>query len=243
MEPDEYEKMFFLEKRHWWFFSKRRFIHIILESFFQKKNNLKILDVGCGTGIVLLELNKYGKTVGIDVSINSLKFCRRRKIENILLSEAQELPFKKESFDLVMALDVIEHLDYDIQVMKEFKRICKKDGYLLVTVPAFEFLWSPHDDALCHKRRYVKTELVKKIRLAGFTIVKSTYLYFTFFPFIAFTKKVNKASKKRVESEVGEFSRPVNDFLISFLTIETSLIRYIDLPFGSSILCLARNSE
>jgi ubiquinone/menaquinone biosynthesis C-methylase UbiE len=243
LKPEEFDKMFLMEKNHWWFFSKRRFVKLLMEKYVIKQKDLTILDAGCGTGVMLSELSSYGKAIGFDISDGAIKNCKKRDISNVNLARAEKLPFKDGTFDLIVALDVIEHLDSDLLALREFKRICKKDGFLLITVPAFKFLWSTHDEVLDHKRRYTREELDGKLRSSGFRVIRSTYLYFILFPFITVAKVSDRWFRKRAETEIGEFSRPVNDFMKKLLSVEAFLIKRVNFPFGSSVLSLAKREN
>src|SRR5260370_39392094 len=128
----------------------------------------RILDVGCGTGTMLTHLASCGKAAGVDIDEEAIGFCRERGLQDVRLGEAANLPFADGSFDLVTALDVVEHLDDDVGALVEMKRVLRPDGHILVTVPAHRFLWGDQDEVNMHKRRYTAPELRRRLAESGF---------------------------------------------------------------------------
>lgn len=158
MEHVEYQKMERLEKNHWWFVAKRKFLITVLQKFFNKHTveQKNILDVGCGTGANMDFLKQKGFQVkGIDMSEEALKFCKEKGLD-VQLGLAGNIPFRENNFDIVIACDVLEHIKNDVEAIKEIARVLKKNGLFIATVPAHQFLWSYHDEALHHIRRYSK---------------------------------------------------------------------------------------
>ena len=138
MERGEYELMFRVEDTHWWYVGRRRIIQTLVEKIFASLTNPKprILDVGCGTGANLKVLAAYGQAEGVDISPQAVDFCRERRLESVKLGAAEDLPYENDSFELVTALDVIEHLDDDVAGLREMRRVLRRDGRLLLFVPA-----------------------------------------------------------------------------------------------------------
>ncbi|MCJ7789154.1 MAG: class I SAM-dependent methyltransferase [Candidatus Atribacteria bacterium] len=237
MEIEEYNKMYKFEEHYWWWVGKRAIIKHLLDIL--KLDSINILDVGCGTGINLDFLQKYGNVFGVDFSKEAKKFCKMRGYK-IIQANAEKLPLKENTFDLITALDLLEHLD-DNMAISEFYRVLKPDGYLILTVPAFTFLWSKHDEALHHKRRYDKNQLKNVLKSNGFIIKKLSYWnFFLFFP-IAIIRLIKKNMKnKTITSDVKEIPRIINDFLIFMLKIESYLISHINLPIGISLVCVGK---
>lgn len=238
MKKEEFERMFILEDFYWWFKGRRSIISTLLKN----SPKGKVLDVGCGTGANLLLFN--GMAVGLDISSEALKFAQRRK-GNLLLCQgrAEALPFKDESFEIVLALDLLEHLPDDIRGLEEMFRVLKKEGKLLVTVPAFRFLWSEHDEALSHFRRYRREELKAKLKSVGFSIEFISYVIFLpFFP-IALYRLVQKLFPPKREPKTSLIILPsfLNELLYWILRQESKLLSWgMRFPFGVSIACRAR---
>ncbi len=184
MEQHTYGIMNDVEDKHWWFVGRRA----ILESFLQgiiekskiKNQESKILDVGCGTGANLEMLKQFGESEGVDVSDDALEFCKKKGLK-VHKGLAEELPFEDESFDVVTALDVVEHLDDDVAGLKEMHRVLKKGGKTLIFVPAFMWLWGVQDDISNHRIRYTRQQIVERLEKAGFEIERATYANIDFF--------------------------------------------------------------
>ena len=186
MEKEEYRKHFELEETYWWFTGKRK----IIETIFECQNLIKdkdeegdLLDIGCGTGFNLAIFQKYIDSFGCDFSDEAIYFCKKRDLKRIVKSNAGELPFKSETFRVVTLLDVLYHknIQSDIKVIREAKRVLKKNGYLIITDSAFNFLSSKHDKALHARERYTKEKLMRKLREEGFLVLKSSYFNFFLF--------------------------------------------------------------
>lgn len=239
MNVNEYEKMYKIEATHWWSVGKRRIIQDIMTKL--NANTGKILDLGCGTGFTMEMFKNYGRVTGVDNSEHALKFSKLRGQFRLIQADmAQQLPFKQNKFDTVLAFDVLEHLEDDASVMNELYRVCKKGSYLIITVPAYQFMWSKHDESLHHKRRYSKKALRKAVQDAGFTLKKLSYFNAILFPIIL-TFRISHIFRKEVKSD---FYLPIPSFinwiLLSLFNMEKYFLRKISFPFGLSLLCIAR---
>ncbi|MBC7326540.1 class I SAM-dependent methyltransferase [bacterium] len=236
MKEEEFEKMFLLEDFYWWFKGRRAIISSVLGDLKPER----ILDVGCGTGANLSLFN--ANVIGLDASLEALKLAKRRKSDaQLIQAKAENLPFKDDVFDLVLALDLLEHLPDDVKGLKEMYRVLKKGGTLLVTVPAYKFLWSEHDEALCHFRRYSKGEIAGKMEGVGFSIKFISYaIVFSFFPIVLFRllQKVLKRANRTPKSSLIILPAFLNDFLYYLLLQEAKMIKNgFSFPFGVSIIC------
>ena len=243
MKIEEYEKMYHLENYYWWFQGRMKIIFSLLKKFnILKRPNLIVLDAGCGTGLILQWLNSLCRPIGVDFSPKALEYCRKRGLRDILRGNVTRLPLRDGSCDVVMGLDLLEHIEDDAALMDEFSRVLKEDGTLVLTVPAHKFLWSDHDEALHHFRRYSRQSFSTLIETQGFIPLKFTYaISFTYIPIILF-RKMQPIFKKRTapKTHLIELPAPVNSFLIGLLNIEAILLRFLNLPFGVSLICIAR---
>src|SRR6185436_9427399 len=138
-------------------------------------------DVGCGTGANLLMLSRYGDAEGVDISEDALAFCRERGLDHVKQGAGEKLPFEENTFDLVTAFDVVEHMDDDLAGLSEMYRVLRPGGHALIFVPTFMFLWGLQDDVSNHRRRYRLPELQRVLEQAGFEIERTTYANITFF--------------------------------------------------------------
>jgi SAM-dependent methyltransferase len=245
MEKSEYEIMYSLESSYWWFIGKQFLIQRELESLrWSLGVGCRILDIGSGTGLNLGILGKYGKVFGIERSSEAIRFLKKRGLSNIACADAHEpFPFSNDTFSAVTCLDVLEHLDDDEFLLSEMYRVCKPGGNLVITVPAFQLFWSPHDVALHHRRRYTKRQLLGRIRNIQCGIVKASYYNIILaLPIMAF-RKLKSSLSVRTHSQ-SDFFLPLPVFLNKALTtlfkLEIRFLRYLDYPFGVSLLVILR---
>src|SRR6266478_204705 len=242
MNIAEYAEMYKLESFYWWFVARRRLLDSFVSVIAHEFKRPTILDVGCGTGINFSVLGKHGLTFSSDASEEALRFSKSRGIDGLVRSHIGSLPFMASTFDIVTALDVLEHVDDDLCALDELLRVTSEGGMLVITVPAYGFLWSEHDEALHHRRRYAASELRNKLTNAGFEVQRiSYYITFLFFP-ILFMRFVQSVSKKSVHAKTSHVLLPkwLNSLLIAILGFERVLLRWMNFPFGVSIVCLAR---
>ena len=208
MNIAEYAEMFKLESFYWWFVARRRLLDWFVRDIAREFTRPTILDVGCGTGINFSVLAKYGDTFSSDASEEALSFSKSRGIDGLVRSNVESLPFLAARFDLVTALDMLEHIDDDLKGLDELLRVTKDGGVLVITVPAYGFLWSEHDEALHHRRRYAASELRNKLTNAGFVVERiSYYITFLFFP-ILFMRFVQSVSKKSIHAKTSHVILP-----------------------------------
>ncbi len=245
MEPILYEKFFRYADSNWWFLGRRKIILSLLQQAgFTKNHPKKILDLGCGTGSTLASLKDWGWAVGLDNSPLALAYSRQRGVGPLVEASAQELPFKEGSFDLIVGLDILEHLEDDLQALREIFRTLKPSGYVLITVPAFDFLWSQHDQVNLHRRRYVLTQLCSQIEAAGFQLLRATYmntlLFFPIYLIRWFKNNMMVRPKKGPLSDVRGHWPWVNSLLYFIFSLEAKILSFINLPVGVSCLGLAR---
>lgn len=263
MQQHTYAIMRRVEESHWWFVGRRKIIGSFLERIVrdlketraavatraepseQKRTDdaLKILDVGCGTGANLEMLSEFGAAEGVDVSPEALSFCQARGLVNVKLGEAEQLPYEAGSFDLVTGLDVVEHLDDDRAGLREMARVLRPGGRALLFVPAFMFLWGVQDDISNHRRRYTLPELKRTVRESGFEVERASYVNLSFFAPILLGRLIMRATGLRPESENNITIGALNGLLGRILGAESSILRHVNLPFGVSVICVARRVE
>ena len=253
MQHHTYAIMRRVEESHWWFVGRREIIRSFLKRIVRdletaaghprKDAALNILDVGCGTGANLEMLSEFGKAEGVDVSAEALSFCQARGLQNVKLGAAEALPYEDNSFDLVTGLDVVEHLDDDLAGLKEMRRVLRGGGRTLLFVPAFMFLWGVQDDISNHRRRYTLKDLKRVVRGAGFEVERATYVNISFFAPILLGRLFMRATGLRPESENNITIGFLNGLMGKLLSAERGPLRYLNFPFGVSIICVARRIE
>ena len=242
MKEHTYPIMFRVEQSHWWYTGRRRILASFLDDICRRVTDRRprILDVGCGTGANLLMLSKYGDAEGVDVSEDALAFCRERGLEQVKLGAAEKLPYDDATFDLVTALDVVEHLDDDLAGLREMRRVLRPGGRVLLFVPTFMFLWGVQDDVSNHRRRYRLPELRRVLEQAGFEIERTTYANITFFLPILLARKLMRVTGIKAESENNINVSALNGVLGRLFGAESLVLRHMNIPFGVSGLCVAR---
>jgi SAM-dependent methyltransferase len=246
MQQHTYSIMYEVEGTHWWFVGRRRIIRGFVEEACRRlgqEERPRILDVGCGTGANLELLAEYGAAEGVDVSPAALAFCRARGLRNVRQGEAEKLPYDDGAFDLVTALDVVEHLDDDVAGLREMRRVLRPGGRALLFVPAFMFLWGVQDDVSHHRRRYTLPSLRRVLREAGYEVERATYANLSFFAPILLGRMLMRATGLRPASENNINVSALNGVMGRVLGAESTLLRRLNFPFGVSALCVARRVE
>ena len=250
MDTKEYETSFKVEERYWWFVGQQKLVGKFLQQFYSKKSSLEkkklaFLDVGCGTGITLSLLSKYGKAQGIDVAEQAIYFCRKRGFK-IKKSDTMNIQFSDNSFDAVTVLGVFYHKGVfdDHKGFQEILRVLKPGGRVLFLDCAMPCLYGKHDLVFQGIRRYTKKDLQVKLEKAGFKVERISYYNCLFFPLVYIKRKLEKLSSAPPKSEVDEEMNPfLNKILARIYCAELSLLKYINLPVGVNILAIARKKE
>lgn len=244
MREHTYPIMFRVEQSHWWYTGRRKILESFVEDICRRVTDRRprILDVGCGTGANLLMLSQYGDAEGVDVSEDALAFCRERGLEKVKLGAGEELPYDDGTFDLVTALDVVEHMDDDLAGLREMRRVLRPGGRVLLFVPTFMFLWGLQDEVSNHRRRYRLSELRRVLEQAGFEIERTTYANITFFLPILLMRQLMRVTGIKAESENNINVSALNGVLGKLLGAESVVLRYMNIPFGVSGLCVAQKA-
>ncbi len=239
-KPATYDIEWEVESFHWWFFVRRKLLKTLLSSLNISKNCIA-LDVGCGTGANLGILEAAGfNVVGLDRSSYALSLTQKKINCPLVNGDLSGLPMRAESVGLIVAMDILEHLEDDLNGIKEFYRVIRNGGTLIVTVPAFKFLKGIQDIVTGHKRRYSKQEILSKMEQGGFEILRHSYFnFFLFFPILIGRRIINLLGLK-VKSENKMNFPIINFFLKAIFSIEPYTLRCFSFPFGVSILCIAK---
>jgi ubiquinone/menaquinone biosynthesis C-methylase UbiE len=247
MDLEEYAKMYTLEDSHWWFLGKRKVVDKMISKYVSLSSQDQILDVGCGTGGMMSLLRNYGRTFGLDICSSGLQFACQRGFDSLSQGSVLTLPFADDAFALITSFDVLYHeqVGSDLQALREYYRICRPGGILILTDSALPVLSSQHDKAYHAVRRYTANELREKVSLAGFQIEKLSYMNALLFPAVfavRFWKRHLHGNNGRVSSDLWPVPPLLNSILFSIYSLESSLLSHIDLPIGSSVICVARKS-
>jgi len=248
MEKHEYKVMYDIEQTYWWFVGKQFLVRTILKQLCRwRPKEIRILDIGCGTGIILKLLAHFGIPFGTELSPEAIQFLRQRGLNLIVRSDANgPMPFKSNAFSVITCLDVLEHLDDDISLLEEMLRICKPGGRVIITVPALQILWSPHDAALHHKRRYTKKQILNKMRHLNGQVVKCSYYNAALLlPILAVRRvKTYCRDQKGVQSDFFmKMPGWLNRALAMLFVFEIGVLKHLDLPLGVSLLLILQKPD
>jgi len=244
--------MYRFEDAYWWFVARRRLIAALLKDL-MPPGPIDILDIGCGTGAMLDELVPYGRVVGADYSPDALAFCRKRGERTgiayeLVRADVRLLPFVDNSFDVVTAMDIIEHIDRDKDAMLEIGRVLRPGGHLLATVPAYQHLWSDHDIALHHHRRYTVPQFRDLVQRSGLCVQKTSYTVTSLLPAVWAIRGLGRLRalfqpNRVAKADLVNVPNSVNRALVSLLDTETRIVRKGALPFGVTVVAVVRKPE
>lgn len=244
MESREYQTMFELEDRHWWFQSRLLMTENllrreILPRFAGRKP--RILDLGCGTGMFLQRRQAEADAIGTDIAPEALVHCRERGIDKLIRADAVQIPLADSSVDIVTAFDLIEHVTDDHALISEVHRVLRPGGFLMATVPAHPLLWSSHDVSLHHKRRYTAHEF-RALFQTGWDQIRFTPCFSLILPIAAAVRVSRNLRNARRPPKSDAFAVPewLNRLLINIHRIESWWLGRHNLPPGVTLLTVQR---
>lgn len=245
MRVREHRELYRLEDIYWWFIGRRELARL-MACRYAGEGPLRILDAGCGTGGTLSQLADLGTPVGCDNSEFALRLCHERGLHLLAAASVQELPFATGSFDVVLSCDVLEHVLDDRAALREMTRVLRPGGTLILTVPAHPFLWSEHDEALSHLRRYTARGLRRLLEETGTTVAKlSPVVSVAFLPILLFRllQRLRPKGPDEPRTDLRILPAFLNALLVSFLRLENWLLGRLNLPVGTSLLAVVRKPD
>lgn len=244
MDPFLYDEFYAIERTHWWAVGTRGIFRMLLERALGGARDPLLMDVGCGTGVTLEEFGRLGWICGLDLSGRALAYTKKRDPSlPVVQADLRNLPIASGSLDVVLAFDVIEHLDDDVAAAREIHRVLKPGGIAILNVPAFTSLWSEKDTANHHMRRYTRGTLRPVVEGGGLRIERMTYTNAILFPPIWLARRFQRIARRPWNSKAEYHpSRAVNGVLLGLMRLERGLLRALDLPFGTSVTCVARRT-
>ncbi len=244
---DSFSRLYEAENTNFWFRVRNIIIGNALRRYLPIKS--EIMEVGCGTGFVASHLQKIGYTIDCaDLFLQGLRYCKKRRAgTNYYQFNVYDELFY-DHYDGICAFDVIEHIDNDKLALKNIHSALKKGGFLFITVPANKKLWSKNDEYAKHKRRYNIVDLKEIIREGGFEIIRISYFMTFLYPFIYISRRLllNRSTNDDIEEQISnelQINPLLNSIFFNIFRLESYLLNYVNLPFGSSLLCIAQKRD
>jgi SAM-dependent methyltransferase len=233
--PDRLERIEAMGQRHFWFAGRRARVERLLQDFLRTPRTIH--DIGCGTGLTLRTFDRKHRLAGTDRLLEGVERAAERNPDALLVrADVADLPFRDGAFDLVLLLDVIEHVD-DGAALAEARRVLRRAGLAAITVPALPWLWSGRDRAAGHLRRYTRASLAGAIEGAGLEVRSLGYYQFLLFPLVAGARLVRRGSDSPAELEETP-PGALNTILSRVNSFEATLAAKVPVPFGSSLVAL-----
>jgi SAM-dependent methyltransferase len=241
----EYATMAKQEREYWWHIGRLRIIQTYIDKVLGTSTDVQILNIGCGTGGTIDLLEQYGTVDNVDISNEAIKFMKKNGYKRLYKVDDIDLPFKDKSYDLICAFDVLEHIAKESSALKEWYRVLKPGGSLIITVPAYQWLWSNHDVSLEHKRRYTKKRLGLATTKAGFLVNKSSYAIVFSLPLIIAFRFINKLSHQDASEETSYVKVPkqINSLFTKLLYVEARLHQFMPFPAGTSVIAVLHRAD
>lgn len=244
MNPGAYQDMAAHEAAHWWFVARRKIIAQKLSEL-GLPPDADILEIGCGTGGNITMLERFGRVYAIEMNEEARDIAQARSGSAVIRSGCcpDDLPFQPNSFDLVCMFDVLEHIEHDAETLARVRGLLKPNGQLLITVPAYQWLYGSHDVYLHHKRRYRLGQLVEKVAVAGFAVKGASYFNFLLFPVVVIVRLKEKLLRKLKPVSMQPPPPVINALLTGVFGLERYVLKYARLPFGLSLMCVGKVIE
>lgn len=245
MNPNAYLEMSDTEARHWWFTGRRAILSNLIGSL-ELPANARILEIGSGTGGNLQMLSSFGQVSALEMDATARSIASEKTGGRFDIRPGYcptDIPFAGEKFDLICLFDVLEHIDEDVETLIALKGLLSKEGKVLVTVPAYRWLWSAHDKFLHHKRRYSAAELRQKVADSGYKITKLSFFNTVLFPLAAIVRLKDKLMGNTSASGTSIPPALINQLFAGLFGIERFMLRKFNLPFGVSLMCVLQAGD
>ena len=245
MTPAAYLEMAETEDQHWWYVARRAVIGSVLDGL-KLPRTARILEVGSGTSGNLDMLARHGRVSAIEMDETARKISAEKTGSRFDIRPGvcpRDIPFPDEKFDLICMFDVLEHIDEASQTLAALRERLAPGGRILVTVPAYQWMWSVHDEFVHHKRRYTRSALLKQANPAGLVAERMTYFNMFLFPLAASMRFVDSLLGRKSASCIGTPTPAVNAMFRAIFGSERHLLKSLNLPFGLSLMGVLRAAD
>jgi SAM-dependent methyltransferase len=245
MNPIAYREMEQTEEVHWWFCARRTILSKIIKGL-NLPHLARILEIGCGTGGNLEMLSRFGTVSAIEMDATAIEMANKKTKNRYDIKNGycpDVLPATNTRFDLICLFDVLEHIEEDTKTLQLLSKLLEKKGRILLTVPAYEWLFGPHDVLLHHKRRYNAKLLRERVTSSGLKMTKLSYFNTILFPLALITRCKDKLLRSTNATGTKPPKPFLNFILKKIFECERFLLEKINLPFGVSLLCILEASE
>jgi SAM-dependent methyltransferase len=243
VQTDEFSALLGFDEHHWWYVGRRRVLRAQLDRL-SLPSPARVLDAGCGSGRTLDELVDYGAVSAFDIEPQGVASAQARGHQDVREGRLEEIPFPDETFDLITCLDVVEHTPDDVRSLTELLRVARPGAHLVLTVPAYQLLWSSHDVANHHHRRYNRKTLSRAARAAGWEPVAWTYFNSVLFApgaAVRLGERLRRPQNRRGRANVELTPRALDSVLTLPMRFEAWCVGHgMPLPFGMSLMLTVR---
>lgn len=242
MQNSEYKRIEEIENFHFWYKAMEESVLQMIKTKFLPGKKLQILDAGCGTGGFSEKLSQFGRVWAIDINPLAVKYSKEKNIMQVNQGSIEKLPFRFNKFDIITCLDVLYHrqIKDDLKALKELHRVLKPGGILILRLPAFEFLRGAHDVIVETRHRYQAAEVKLKLLGAGFIVEKITYANMILCLPLFLKRSLERLLHTKAKSDISPLPVILNGLFYIILSFENRLLKYVNLPFGSSVVAVGR---
>lgn len=246
MDPSVYRENALIEDEHWWFVGRRRIIDAAIQRFLSEAAppSFQVLEVGCGSGGNSPTFARFGQLLAVEPEPMAAEIAQKRGGVEVVIDSLPDLAVIGDGrFDLILLCDVLEHVDREQESIRRLTQLLRPGGILVVTVPAFQFLWGYHDELHHHRRRYRRPDLVRKISAEGLRVEYAGYFNSILFLPAAAVRLLDRWSSRRGKTGLQIPANPVNRIMTWLFALERHWVGRLAVPFGLSLLAVARRVD